>query len=87
MQCRFFPVTAHLDEQDRLSLVRFDLELPYYCPLLEESFELNEDWLEAVWEAYHILIQDKAVYDMIKQESNDRIAVNESIHITYQKED
>ena len=86
LQCRFFPVTAHLDEEDRLSLVRFDLELPYYCPLLEESFELNEDWLEAVWQAYSILLSDPAVYDMIKQESNDRIRINHQIHITYKKE-
>ncbi len=87
LQCRFFPVTAHLDEQDRLSLVLFDMELPYYCPLLENSYDFNEEWLAAVWEAYHTLLEDKAVYNMIKQESNDRLQTGSPIHIVFRKEE
>lgn len=72
IQCRTFPVLPNLDEDGNLSLVWNDMELPYLCPLIEEEASLSEEFLSATWEAWHILVQDPLIRDLVRMDSDNR---------------
>lgn len=72
MQCRTFPLTPHLDEDDVLSLVLNDTELPYLCPLIEEETELDPRFVKATYTCWKHLIRDPLIYDLVKEDSEYR---------------
>ena len=72
IQCRTFPLAPHIDEDGELTLVYNDLELPYVCPLIEEETPLEDDYVDAVLEAWSILITDPLIYDLVKMDSEAR---------------
>lgn len=72
IQCRTFPLTPYLDEEDQLSLLYNDWELPYHCPLIDEEIPLNEDFIEATYRAWEILLRDPLIYDLVKMDSKIR---------------
>jgi hypothetical protein len=72
IQCRSFPLYPHLDKEKGLCLIYCDFELPYLCPLIEEQSRLNEDFILATYEAWKMLLEDKAVYDLIEMDSQAR---------------
>ena len=73
MQCRTFPLTPHIDENEVLSLVWNDIELPYQCPLIEEEFPLDPNFIKATNTCWKHLIRDPQIYDLVKQDSEYRI--------------
>lgn len=72
MQCRTFPLTPHLDEDDVLSLVLNDTELPYCCPLIEEQIKLDPRFVKATYTCWKHLIRDPLIYDLVKEDSEYR---------------
>lgn len=72
LQCRTFPLTPHLDENDELSLVYNDLELPYACPLIYEAIPLNDDFVKATLTVWKHLVRDPLIYDLVKMDSLER---------------
>jgi len=49
LQCRTYPLTPHIGGNGRLYLIRNHGELPYSCPLVEKSMELNPDFIRATY--------------------------------------
>lgn len=72
IQCRTFPLTPHLDENDELTMVYNDFDLPYRCPLIEEEVELDENFVQATYTAWKHLIRDPLIYDLVKMDSQER---------------
>lgn len=76
LQCRMFPVLPHLlnpgTNRERLVLIWNDMDLPYFCPLIEEETEPDTDWLRAVYEVWTVLLQDADIRAMTVKESIDR---------------
>lgn len=83
LQCRAFPFAAHLDEDDRLSLIYYPEELPYRCPIIEERIPVRREYLEDLYEAYQLLIQDERVYELIKEDSRLRIESGLPLEVVY----
>ena len=73
LQCRFFPLAPHLDEDDVLHMVYQDSELPYECPLISQEIPLNEDFIRATYTVWKHLIQDPLLYDLVVMDSDFRI--------------
>lgn len=72
IQCRTFPLTPHLDENDELCLIYNDLDLPYACPLIYEAIPLNDDFVRATLTVWRHLIRDPLIYDLVKMDSLER---------------
>ncbi|MBQ1391673.1 MAG: hypothetical protein IIY82_07975 [Firmicutes bacterium] len=74
LQCRTFPLTPHLNEDDELIMLYNDLDLPYRCPLIEEELPLNEDFVQATTTVWEHLLADPLIYDLVKADSEAREA-------------
>ena len=72
IQCRTFPLAPHITENGELIMVYNDLELPYECPLIEQEIPLEDDFVEALTEAWKKLIEDPLIYDLVKMDSEAR---------------
>ncbi len=72
LQCRFFPLTAHLDQDGLLYIILDSLELPYECPLITEKMELRSDFVQRVHEAWRILLTDAKIRDLVLWDSRTR---------------
>ena len=66
IQCRSFPLWPYFTEDGELVLSFYNDELPYICPLIEERRALSEDFINATYKAWEILIEDEAVRDLVK---------------------
>ena len=73
LQCRFFPLAPHLDEDDVLHMVYQNSELPYECPLISQEIPLNEDFIRATYTVWKHLIRDPLLYDLVVMDSDYRI--------------
>ncbi len=69
LQCRFYPLTPYLDEDDNLSLVISQAETPYICPLISEKIKLNDRFYKANLTVWKRLIKDPLIYDLVKMDS------------------
>lgn len=69
LQCRFFPLSPRLDENDNLSLVYSNVETPYSCPLIYEEYPLNTNFIKASLTVWKRLIKDPLIYDLVKKDS------------------
>lgn len=74
MQCRTFPLTPHITEDDELIMVYNDMELPYRCPLIEEEIPLEDDFVKATATVWAHLLEDPLIYDLVKADSEKREA-------------
>ena len=72
LQCKFFPVSAHITEDNELVLIRHIEELPYSCPLQESDTKLNEDFLRVCYDAWIMLMEDPLIYDLVYYDSSYR---------------
>lgn len=72
LQCRFFPLTPHLDDAGRLRLIYSDLDLPYRCPLIDDSMTLTPSFIQAVYTVWKHLIRDSLIYDLVEYDSSFR---------------
>ena len=73
LQCRFFPLAPHLDENDVLHMVYQGGDLPYKCPLVSRKISLNEDFIRATFTVWKHLIHDPLLYDLVVMDSDLRI--------------
>lgn len=84
LQCRFYPLTPHIDYNNNLWLIYQKAEsLPYVCPLIEDRIPLNESFMKATYTVWKRLIQDPLIYDMVEMDSDYRIEDGEEIEIVY----
>ena len=72
IQCRTFPLTPHLKKKGVLEMILCDTDLPYVCPLIREKMTLRDDFVETTLKAWKILIEDKAIRDLVKLDSKER---------------
>lgn len=72
LQCKFFPISAHITEDLQLVLIRYFEELPFSCPLQKKNAKLNEDFLIECYEAWKMLLEDQQIYDLIYYDSSYR---------------
>ena len=70
IQCRTFPLQPRLDQDDRLELVMCNTDLPYTCPLIRDRMELSEDFVRITLRAWEMLMEDEAVRDLVKMDSD-----------------
>ena len=73
LQCRFYPLTPHIDEDGKLWLIYQNAELPYTCPLIESRIPLNRSFMKATYTVWCRLIQDSLILDMVLMDSQYRI--------------
>lgn len=69
LQCRFYPAAPHISRGGNLTLIWFpdtaqDTEMPYRCPLIEERYPLNRDFLKATYTVCRHLMRDPRIYDL-----------------------
>ncbi len=86
IQCRSFPLYPHLTKSGELQLIYCDFELPYLCPLIEEERPLQEDFILATYRAWERLLEEQAIYDLIKMDSEAREEVGMGYRIAYPQE-
>lgn len=72
LQCRFFPLAPHLDEDGMLRLILSDLELPYECPLISRGISLEPAFIRATYTVWKHLIRDPLIYDLVAYDSSFR---------------
>ncbi|NLJ33815.1 MAG: hypothetical protein GX349_04405 [Firmicutes bacterium] len=72
LQCRFFPLTAHLDQGGLVHIILDSLNLPYECPLISQRMELRPDFVERVYEAWLLLLTDDKIRDLVLWDSKAR---------------
>lgn len=69
LQCRFYPLTPYLDENDNLSLVLSPAFTPYKCPIIDENMKINDQFYKANLTVWKRLIKDPLIYDLVKMDS------------------
>ena len=79
LQCRFFPILPHIDEDGALVLILNDVELPYACPLIEDDIQLDMRFLKANYTVWKHLMRDPLIYDLVEWDSEAR----EEIEVVY----
>ena len=47
-------------------------DLPYTCPIIRDKMEISEDFGKVTLEAWKLLIEDRAIRDLVKLDSKDR---------------
>lgn len=87
LQCRFYPLTPHLDEDGKLWLIYQHADLPYECPLIAGRIPLNTDFMDVTYQVWQRLIEDPLIYDMVEMDSDFRIEDEEPIEIVWPKQD
>ena len=73
LQCRFYPLAPHIDENDELHLIYSTVDTPYRCPLVADEMELQPDFVQATYTVWKHLIRDPLIYDLVIMDSDDRI--------------
>lgn len=69
IQCRTFPLTPFINEDNKLQMIYEIDNSIYICPLIKEKIKLNQDFIEKTYYAWSLLIKDKLIYDLIKMDS------------------
>lgn len=72
LQCRFFPLTPHFDENGNLRLILSPAELPYACPLVRDQIPLEHNFIQATYTVWNRLIKDPLIYDLVEMDSASR---------------
>ncbi|MEI7884724.1 MAG: hypothetical protein WCI30_05170 [Clostridia bacterium] len=72
LQCRFFPLSAHLTDDDKLQIIFETWDLPYTCPLIEDRMPILPEYIANVYAAYSMLLRDPNIKALIKHDSAER---------------
>lgn len=72
LQCRFFPLEPHFDENGTLRLILCTSDLPYKCPLIEKRMALKPEFVQATYTVWKHLIRDRLIFDLVEMDSCDR---------------
>ena len=70
IQCRTFPLEPFIDEQGYFKLILYPGRLRYTCPLIAGRLPLEERFYRATYTVWKRLLQDRRIYDLIKQMSD-----------------
>lgn len=83
IQCRTYPLAPHIDEDGTLRLILSTFDVPYECPLIEagrlDKDTIDQRFIRATYTAWKHLIRDEYIYDLICQDSDDRVEDNADI--------
>ena len=71
IQCRSFPVSPHLDKENKLHLIYDEDDFSYDCPIVSQKMRLS-DFIEKILKMCSMLIEDDLIFDLIKMESEER---------------
>ena len=82
LQCRFFPLAAHLTEDDKLQIIFETWDLPYTCPLIEDRMPILPEYIANIYAAYSILLSDPKIKALIKHDSIQRNL--DDVYVLYQ---
>ncbi|MBR0138190.1 MAG: hypothetical protein IJM15_07255 [Erysipelotrichaceae bacterium] len=69
IQCRSFPCWPYLYENGELAIMIYDFELPYECPLVDDSDNINPAFYEMLYEGWSELLKDEQIKAMIYEDS------------------
>ncbi|MBR5503784.1 MAG: hypothetical protein IKV87_05015 [Methanobrevibacter sp.] len=72
IQCRSFPLSPHLDSDNKLHLIYDEDDMTYKCPLISEKIELDDKFVKTIFKMWEKLIQDKLIFDLVKMDSDNR---------------
>lgn len=72
IQCRTFPLAPHISPDGSLHLIYSDADLPYCCPMIEESTELDPRFVQATYTVWKHLVRDPLIFDLVRMESDYR---------------
>ena len=72
IQCRTFPLQPYFSDSGNLEMALCYTYVPYTCPFIEGTVSVSEDFIHAVYTAWNILIEDRAVRDLVKLDSKER---------------
>lgn len=72
LQCRFYPLAPHLLADGSLLLIYDPAQVPYQCPLITEKMKLRPEFVQRVYEAWRILLEDGKIRDLVKWDSRER---------------
>ncbi len=71
IQCRTFPLQPYITENGELEMRLCYTELPYSCPFVEGKTAVSEDFWRLTKKAWELLVMDKPIRDLVKQDSKD----------------
>ena len=72
IQCRSFPLSQHLDEDNKLHLIYDEDDMTYQCPIIRDRLDLDEDFINRIFKMWEKLIEDKLIFDLVKMDSENR---------------
>ncbi len=72
IQCRTFPLQPYISDKGKLEMTLCYEDLPYRCPFVEGKETISDEFVSATYDAWSALIKDKAIRDLVKQDSKDR---------------
>ena len=71
IQCRTFPLQPRLNTDGELEMIICDTaELPYECPLIRDGIGLLDDFVRVTRRAWEMLMEDEAIRDLVKMDSD-----------------
>ena len=72
IQCRTFPLIPHIDKNNHFYLIYDESQYPFRCPLIENSIELNEDFITETYKTWRFLLKNRLIYDLVDMDSRKR---------------
>lgn len=72
IQCRTFPLQPFITDKGKLGMTLCYEEVPYRCPFVEGKEAVSDEFVFAAYDAWSLLVKDKAVRDLVKQDSKDK---------------
>ncbi len=69
IQCRTFPLQPYISKKGELDMILCYTPLPYSCPFVERELEVSEEFRSKTYKAWSILVEDKAIRDLVKLDS------------------
>lgn len=62
----------YISKHGKLEMALCYMDLPYSCPFVDKKEEVSEAFWKAAYEAWKILVEDKAIRDLVKMDSKER---------------
>ena len=72
IQCRTFPLMPYISNRGKLEMITCYMELPYSCPFVDGKETVSEKFCRATQKAWEILVEDKAIRDLVKLDSKQK---------------
>jgi hypothetical protein len=72
LQCRFYPLAPHVLADGSLLIIMDPVPVPYSCPLITQKLTLRSQFVQRVYEAWKILLEDSKIRDLVVWDSRER---------------